>query len=199
MAAGGRGGAAGSLLPRGPLLAPAPQPADVERGRPRPLLRGARSHRLGSTTGRLGGGHPPRDRAPGPAQTRLLTPAAGSKGEGAPLRVALPRQPPPRRHKAPRALRGARPRGDRGEDPRFPRRRPGVRPHDRRRLLPARLRRGPRRRAGGHRHRLHPPRPGLVPGPRDRRRAEIGGPPCHAGSTTTTRAVVTQLSATARR
>ena len=55
--------------------------------------------------------------------------------------------------------------------PRSRRRRLGVRALDRRRLLPAGLLRDPRRRAGRDRDRLHPPRAGLLPRARHRRRA----------------------------
>ena len=62
---------------------------------------------------RLGGGHPPRDRASGAAPPWLLAPPSAPAAAVRPLRVALPGQPAAHGHQAPRALPGARPRGDR--------------------------------------------------------------------------------------
>jgi hypothetical protein len=97
--------------------------------------------------------------------------APGSHGQGGSLRVALSGQPPAHGHQAPCALHRARPCGDRGAHRALARRRLGVRPHPRRRLLAPGLCGDPRRRARRHRRRLHASRPGLVLGARDRHRA----------------------------
>ena len=82
-----------------------------------------------------------------------LTAAAAAAGAGQPLRVALPRRPAAHGHQRVRALPAAGPPGHRRPakpGPPAPRRR-RHRARDRRRPLPARLRRDPRRPTRGDR------------------------------------------------
>ena len=68
-------------LPRGSLLASAPQPADAQRGRPRAHLRGAPAHRLGAAPDRLRGRASPTRPSTGRCAGAAARAGRGSRGE----------------------------------------------------------------------------------------------------------------------
>ena len=144
-------------------------PAAARAGARRGDLRLPAQDRLGAAPGRRRDRLLPLDRLEGAQAGRDLAAAAACAGAGQPLRVALPRRPAAHGHQRVRPLRTARPPRHRRPlepGPPAPRRR-RLRARDRRRPLPARLRRDPRRRESRDRRRLPRARARLLRRARD--------------------------------